>query len=339
MRSKQLILGLLVSGVMPLGARASTLAYDNYLITTTGGVSPQAPANGYYAAATSLASQASVSPFGFSNSLGGTGTAQYQSQTVPLTYSLVATPTNAGKVGYLNPGTTTATRSTARNLASPADSTPSSVYYESFLVNEGTWSPGTATAAPRSILTGFGNSTVPPANGSSGSGVKGIYVGFAQDGSSAQLTDGGNLVLRYDANGTMADIDMVDGGGTNSIQNITYLVVAEIDTTSDDNGDETINWWVDPTNATSDSTMTSTALASGSVANATAYSNAGTDFVRLNYFSQNWGSSVSAGAYFDDPTLSTDLAGQNFVAVPEPASMSLLGFSALGLLRRRSTRR
>ncbi len=301
-----------------VAAHAATIASDSYLIGSN-------PSAGQYAAGTSLASQAAVTAFGFKNTTGGSGTAQYQSQTLGLVNTLAgADSASSGKVGYINPNVTTLTRSTAHNLNAVANS---STYYVSHLVNLGTWS-GTAAAGQRALLTGFGNATA-PTNTGTGTSMTGLEFGFSQDGTAASTTAGGSLVIRYNNAGTSADQILLDGT-VSSVQNLTYLVVARIDVTA---GTDNVTWWVNPTDATDDSTLSSSALATGTFAGNVV--NSGADFGRLNYYSVGWGNSVGASGFFDEARLSTDLAGLNFVAVPEPTTLSVLALGAMGLVRRR----
>ncbi len=325
---KRSMLTLAVSAaLLPSAANAALIAGDSYVIGT-----------GAYTAATSLASQyATVPVAGFTTSGGGTGTAQFQTQTNGLVNATAqSTATGSGKVGYLNPGVTTATRSTAHNLSTVPNS---SVYYESYLVNEGTWSGTSAGAANRSILVGFGNATTPTAAGTTAAAT-GLFVGFAQTSTSTSYANGGNLVIRYDSGtaNTIADVDVLDGS-TGTVQNTTYLLVAEIDPGQGVAGaSDSVEWWLDPTDATSDATLTSTALASGSFdGDIVNDSSAGSSFTRLNYISQGWGDNSGAGAYFDEARLSSDLPGLGLAvaAVPEPTSLALLGAGAISLLTRR----
>jgi hypothetical protein len=209
----------------------------------------------------------------------------------------------------------------------------SSTYYVAGLFNLGTWS-GTAAAGVRSNLVGFGNATTPTAPGTTASST-GLFIGFAQDGSAASNTSGGNLVIRYNSGaGLMADSIVADGT-VSTLQNTgTNLVIAEISVGS---GIDTVTWWLNPTDGSSDSALTSSASASGSfTGNIVNDANPGSSFARLNWISQGWGNSSGASTFFDEPRLSTDLAGLGLVAVPEPTAAAVLGLVGLmGLGRRR----
>jgi hypothetical protein len=114
----------------------------------------------------------------------------------------------------------------------------------------------------------------------------------------------------------------------------TNLVIAEISVGS---GIDTVTWWLNPTDGSSDSALTSSASASGSfTGNIVNDANPGSSFARLNWISQGWGNSSGASTFFDEPRLSTDLAGLGLVAVPEPTAAAVLGLVGLmGLGRRR----
>ena len=200
----------------------------------------------------------------------------------------------------------------------------SGTYYISHLMQRGNIPQDGGTGF---VLTGFGTSTVPTAGTTSGN-LAGLFVGFAQNGVAANF---GSLVIRYrdTVGATSADAVLIDGA-TSSTFGINYLVVMRVDVNVS-GATDAVTWWLNPTDGTSDASLTSSAAATGSF-NSFALQGS-TDLVRLNYYSQNW----NGNAFFDEPRLSTDLAGLA-LAVPEPMSIAGFCLSALTLLcRRRST--
>ena len=285
-------------------ANAQLIASDSYKIGST-------PASGQYANNTSLASQASVTVQGFTNSLGGSGTSQFQSQTGGLNYTAYgADSTTSGKVTYLATGLDNTGRSTARNLATPIPT--SSTYWFGYLLNRGAVSGSTGLGF---VLTGFG-APGEPIVGSAG--IAGLFAGYSGDS--------GNLVLRYrDTSNLGAETTLLSGAG-GALDNNTYLVIASVDVNVGGGIADNVSYWVNPTDLTSTATLTSTSAASGAFTGNLL--SAPSDITRLNYLSRNWNSS----AFFDEPRLGTSLAsisGITASAAPEPGSFALLGTGAL----------
>ena len=306
-------------------ANAQLIAADSYRIGT-------APAAGEYANSTSLASQATVTVAGFTNSLAGTGTAQFQSTSLGLNNAAIgATSATSGKVNYLAPAVDAAAtnRSTARSLTTPVPT--ATTYYFSHLVNR-----GAVTSTPIGngrnrdfVGVGFSN-TVTPTIGTTG--LTGIYVGFSGDT--------GSLVLRYrdTASTNVAETSLIAAVG-NNIDNTTYLVVAQVDVNTN-GANDTVTYYVNPTDFTSNATLASTSLITGSFqANILS---ASSDIQRLTYFSRDFNS----GAFFDEARLGAGgtgispaaALGLNIATAPEPGSLLLVllgGITSVGIRKRR----
>lgn len=307
------VLPLLCLALSATSAEAQVIARDSYLIGTT-------PASGQYTAATALRLQpAGLVNTGFANGpySGGTGTSQFSATTSGLSYSpLGATSAGSGKVSYAAAPLDNTLRSNARNL-SPAVSSQST-YWMSVLVNRG----AITSTGLNYAMTGFGNAVAPTTVGAATT-TTGLYVGFSGDS--------GNLAMRYrNTSGVLAESVLLATSA-----NTTYAIVARIAVNTSGITDN-VTWWVNPTDFTSTTTLTSTALATNSFSGNLL--SAGTDFVRLNYLSYNWNSS----AFFDEVTLGTTLAslgGASFTAAPEPGTLvlGLMGIGAMWMRRRRNS--
>jgi hypothetical protein len=294
-----------------LGTANAQVVRDPYLIGAN-------PAAGQYANNTSLASQASVTVPGFTNTLGGIPTSQFQSTSVGLVYSaLGVTSADSGKVTYNNAPLDNTNRSTARNLAAGAVPA-SSTYWLGYLLNRGAIS-GTLPTGRDFVGVGYGNATFPQLGVAN---LAGLYAGFTGNN--------GSLALRYNSTGgAVVDTILIDAANQN-IDNTTLLVVAQININVSGTTDD-VTWWVNPTDFTSVASLTATALATGTFSG-NPVTNAGS-FARLNYASRNWNTNV----FFDDPRLGTTLSGTFPVAsvAPEPGSLTLLALGGAFFLRRR----
>jgi len=310
-------LALLGLGVLSSAAQAQLLVSDSYLTGAS-------PALGQYVTSPAASAQLKAQPgtlvnLGFVNGAygSGTGTAQFAATTSGLTYApLGASSATSGKVTYSAAALDSAVRSNARNL-SPTP-TLSSTYWTSILVNRGTIASGVGF---NYVMAGFGGSIAPTTLGAVGG--PGLFMGFS--GSA------GDLAMRYrNTAGNVAETIL-----TSSSANTTYAIVAKISVNTAGITDN-VNWWVNPTDFTSETTLTSTALANGAFSGNLLSAN--TDLVRLNYIAVNWNSS----AFFDEVRLGTTLASLGGTsagaAAPEPGTLALgaLGLLALVAQRRRS---
>ena len=302
-----------------LSAHGAVIATDAYKIGAD-------PSIGEYQATVAIKNQpATLVNTGFVNGPygSGSGTSQFSATTTGLISAGANSDATTGKVNYGAAPLDANVRSNARNLspAAPASGT----YYVSHLMQRGNI-PQAAGAG--FVLTGFGNAIV-PAPGTTTGNLAGLFVGFAQNG----VTDNfGNLVIRHRNTGdtattpTTADVVLVDGATTSTF-GLNYHVVMKIDLNVSGDADA-VSWWLNPTDGSSDASLTSTAAASGTF-NSFALTGAA-DLARLNYTSFQW----NGNAFFDEPRLATDLAGLS-LAVPEPAGLAALGLAALLLGRRR----
>lgn len=312
--------GLLAAIAMPAVARAVLVAGDSYVIGANG-------AAGEYDAASlnnSTAHSDLVTP-GFVNGHygSGSGTANFTATASGLQNATVgATSAGSGKVNWIGAGADNVNRSVARNLSPAAPASGS--YYVSHLVNRG----NVNTLDPEAFVgTGFGNAVFP--NLTTTSELAGLFVGFAQDGVANNF---GNLVIRSrnTTSTTAANDTVLVNGATTSTLGITYLVVMKINVNVS-GGQDQVTWWLDPTNASSDATLSATATSTGTFSSFALQGS--TDWLRLNYAARDW----NGTAFFDEPRLSTDLAGLG-LAVPEPASAGVIVASGLSLLVRRRRR-
>jgi autotransporter-associated beta strand protein len=301
-----------VAVILPASAKAVLVAGDSYLLGSN-------YAAGQYSPNVALKNQPSnqaVTGFVTGAYTGGIATSNMIVNATGCNYpSLGAASGSSGRVEWAGYSGDTNTRSAARSLTTVPNS---SVYYEEMLLVEGTatnFAAGVATSA----LGGFGNAQVPIA-GDSGTttAATGLYFGFANDGVSSYTNDSGNLVIRYntgttDSSGNWINADaVVVNGSTGSTtplsENLTYCVVAKI--TVPAVGLDTVNWWLNPTSGTSDASLNTSSAAMGTfTGNIVSGSNPGSSFARLSYISQGY----YTAAYWDEPRLSTDLAGIGFV--------------------------
>ena len=149
------------------------------------------------------------------------------------------------------------------------------------------------------------------------------------------LDDFGDLVLRtrqlIGGSNIGVDTILIDGQATTTFSK-TYLVIAKLNVNA--TGTDLLSYWVNPTNLTSDTQMSNTALISGSVTTNNIASSS--DLARLEFAESNFDGPVT----FDEPRIATTLA--DIVAptpVPEPGALALiLAAAMLGRGRRKGSR-
>ena len=307
---------LLAAGVVALASFAP--ASQGQIVATDSYVIGADPAAGQYVDGTALKNQpAALTNVGFVNGGYVSGTSQFSATAGGLASTLPGT--TGGKVNYGAAPLDANIRSNARNLspAVPASGT----YWISHTVNRGDIPQAGGTGY---VLTGFGN-TVAPTAGTTTGNLAGLFVGFAQ--SPNKPADFGDVVIRYRdaASATSADAVVVDGSAASTF-GTSYTVLMKLDVNVGGGSADNVAWWLNPTDFTDEATLGSSSAASG---NFSSFALAGpADFARLNYSAFQW----NGNAFFDEPRLSTTLAG---IAVPEPTSLALLGLGGLTLLRRR----
>jgi hypothetical protein len=154
-------------------------------------------------------------------------------------------------------------------------------------------------------------------------------VGFAEE----SATDPGSLVIRTRTTTAIADADTILVNGTNTATPVAsqlFLVVTETDVNYSGSLDQ-IRWWVNPTDLTSDTTMSNTATYTGQF-NSYADQGNSSDLTRLNLASPV---AFAPEVEFDETRLATTSADLYIAPVPEPASLGLIGIAAGSMLRRR----
>ncbi len=166
-------------------------------------------------------------------------------------------------------------------------------YYMSFLMNSGGSFLGSGLTNGYA-LAGYTNffDVNAFANVSGSANVFGLQVGYKGDGTGAD--DGFDVVLR--ARGLSGDLE--DTFISSGVANRDDLLVLKVSPTA---AEDQVTYWLNPTQTTSDATLTSTAIASGSVA--TNSFNTPGDVDRFNVLTANWARSL----FFDEPRFAYDI--------------------------------
>jgi hypothetical protein len=319
-----LVLSVLLCGAMNRAHADVLIASDSYATGSN-------PAAGQYVAGTALSGQpGTLVNTGFVNGgyTSGTGTSNFLSSASGLSYAADGADASTGSVAWV--GSTGVEKSVARNLQTFNEGTSGTFWISELVKNT-----GNQTTTTGWILSGFGNTTAPTLGTTTPGFLTGIYFGFADDTGTANEAD---LVMRYrDTSGnnggkSSADTVLVNGANNATAGN-TYLVVAEVNLNSSGSTDH-VTYWVNPTDLSSQTALTNTALSTGGV-DTLAFQGGTSDFNRLNYAETDW----DGDAAFDEARLGTTLASIAPSTVPEPTSMVLLGVGSLTALVIRSRRR
>jgi PEP-CTERM motif len=291
------------------------------------------PTMGQYVAGASLFSgqPANLTTPGFANGgyTHGLGfTSNFASSASGLINAADGADASTGSVQWIGVNDTT-NRSVARNLSTFNEGTTGTIWISQLMMNSSTSNPTTTGGF---VLSGFANTTF-PAFGTTTGNLFGMYFGFSDSSGTANEAD---LVIR--ARGTAGGATSTDtvlvNGANNATAGNTYLVVAAVNINSNGSLDH-VSYWVNPTDLSSQTALTNTALTSGGF-DTLAFQGAAVgngDFTRLNYAEQGW----AGDAFFDEARLGTTLA--SIGPVPEPTSMVLLGVGSLAALVVRSRRR
>jgi PEP-CTERM motif len=320
-----LVFSILLSVAVSRARADIPIASDSYATGTD-------PTMGQYAAGTALSGQpGTLSNLGFTDGgyIHGFGTSNFVASTTGLINAADGASASTGSVGWVGAPLDNGTRSVARNLSAFNEGTTGTYWISELMSNT-----GNQTTTSGWVLSGFGNATFPSLGTTSGN-LFGLYFGFANDSGAANEAD---LVMRFRsaAGGATSTDQILVNGANNATAGNTYLVVAEVNVNSSNPLDH-VNYWVNPTDLSSQAALTSTALASGSL-DTLAFQGAATgtgDFTRLNYAAFNW----DGDATFDEARLGTTLASIAPSSVPEPSSMILLGAGSIAALAVRSRRR
>ena len=335
---KRILLALAASALLAGAANAQLIAGDSYQIGSnlSAGQYPDGTAlsnSGVLGAAGGTGNVLQTPGFLNGRYGGGSGTAQFAATSGGLAYApFNDTSAGSGKVTFAPPSLDNVYRSTARTLSPSLTGSPITTFYESALVNRGAVS--TTTTGRDFVLAGFGNASSNISVGTAG--VTGLFFGFTGDA--------GNLAIRYRDNsnngaGVITETQLLNGAPT--VDNATYALVFKIEQNYVGGTADRLTYWVNPTDPSSDTTLTATSLSTGVITNDNILSSPG-DFIRLNYVAHNYDSS----AFFDEVNLGGNTPASvtpNIQAgvVPEAGTISLLltgGIALAGIVvRRRKT--
>jgi hypothetical protein len=324
-----LVFSVLLSVAVSRARADIPLASDSYAIGSNPGLGQYdatAPNN-------ALSNQPGLVTPGFVNGGYGSGfgTSNFEASTSGLINAADGADASTGSVAWIGAPLDSVKRSVARNLTGFNEGTTGTYWISELMSNT-----GNQTTTSGWVLSGFGNTTFPSLGTTTGN-LFGLYFGFANDSGAANEAD---LVMRFrsSAGGATSTDQILVNGANNATAGNTYLVVAEVNVNSSNPLDH-VNYWVNPTDLSSQTALTNTALASGSL-DTLAFQGqttnpVGNDFTRLNYAALNW----DGDATFDEARLGTTLASIAPSSLPEPSSMILLGAGSLAALAVRSRRR
>ncbi len=289
-------------------AHAQLIAADSYV----GGVGDYTQGFG-----NSFNGQSSASAIGFTDPWGG-GSASGNTHPDTLTLDNPAITYETGGKGKFTPSVDFSDfeRRFEHTLA-PYVAPANDVFYMSHLVNTG---PEVANGDTEGFAyVGFGSFANQGRLQGTEDFLFGAFVGFEPDGNGdVDLT----IRSRTAVNGSTATV-LQDASAGDTVDNTTFHVVMKLTYT----GGDVIDWWVNPTDFSSDAGMTSSALASGSIPGFQLGSAADMNRLTVNTFGYD------RSFFFDESRLAYDLA--SVVGIPEPASALLVSMSLVGFAGRR----
>jgi len=298
------ITGLLLASASP--AQAQLIAADSYDIPpyTDGGLNGQNPV---------------VSPgwTGSGSAAWSVGSANLQADPITLTNSATSyEDASTGKGQYI-----ASSFDFYRAGHHKLDTyTAADTYYMSFFVNPG-GSFSNTTGRDHAVV-GFTNFFNEGAfENTSTDNVYGLFAGFRGDtaGAAAGTKD---LILRArDSNGDLADTVLVSDAAST-----TYHVVYKLQVNDGGGSTDVVTYWVNPSDLSDETSLTSTADATGTVNTFSMDTNSRID--RSFVVTNDW----SASFFWDETRLGYDLES---VVIPEPGSLALLGLGGLALIARR----
>ena len=180
------------------------------------------------------------------------------------------------------------------------DYTPADTYYMSVLFNTG-GNYSNNTGADYGVV-GFTNFYDSGAfrNGASAFTPFGVMMGVSGTANTDPNVGVKNLIIRARDNvtGDMADTTLLADAAFNT----TYLIVAKLDIDVGGGATDVVDYWVNPTDLSSESSMTSSALTTGSIDTFAMDQNDRID--RFHVISDTWSSSF----FWDEPRFGYDLS-------------------------------
>ncbi len=267
--------------------------------------------------------QSSTSAIGFTDPWGG-GSTSGNTHPDLITLENPAISYESGGKGKFTPNATFSDfeRRFEHSLA-PFAAPANDVFYMSHLVNTGPEIPNGDTEG--FAMVGFGSIADQARLESTQDFLFGAFVGYAPDGA-------GNvdLVIRsrtgVSGAGSVTDEILLDASAGDAVDNLTHHVVMKLTYT----GGDKIDWWLNPSNLTSETAMTNSSESSGSIDGFQLGGASDMNRLTVNTFGYD------RSFFFDESRLGYDLISVTGV-VPEPTSLALAAFAiaCLAEVRRR----
>lgn len=199
--------------------------------------------------------------------------------------------------------------------------TAADTYYMSFFVNPG--GSFLSSGSREHAVVGFTNFVDSKATfeNTNSNNVFGLFAGFRGEDAGAAAGEA-DLILR--ARGASGDLE--DTVLLSNAQNETYHVIYKLEVNAS-GGTDQVSWWVNPSDLTDESSLTSSAAAAGSVGTFSMDTNFRID--RLSVISNDWARSM----FWDETRFGYDL--DSVTGVPAPGAAAVLGLAGLAAARRR----